>query len=267
MSHITHFYDAPIKADRGRRSIPSTSLYQSQYDYLHDQRPLADQRVQPVGVSAGSLKFGRGFWRRRVEADGKGEDRQLRERRLAEREAKSREEREAVMIARTALCEEEQDMCQHKRHFLTAASASPVLPSLPAVSSSPSSSFSSVPSTPQPLPFTTNSRILATGNRVTDTLPSYGVPDAFMGPSYAAYEYQPMQPGRRQRGGGGAAATGAAAASQTDSHSSRIAALCERRSEYERNHRPASQLDHIFGKRVAEIANEHKEQQLTTLCQ
>ena len=243
MSHPAHFYDAPARPDRGRRLIPTTSLYQSHFDYLKDQRPLSEQTTPTIGTASSSLKFHRGFWRRPAAAIAADAERVQHDRDREQRQEARREGRMQHLLAHEGECQQERDWCQHRRHFLDESRGpSPLSAPTPPGPSPP-------PSAPHELHPTMRSHILGVHGR-GDLLPSYGVPDAFMGDRYADYAYVPVVErkavGRREGGGGG----GCVQRVCVDLAAERRVRDVER----ERNARKASQLGYLFD------AQERKEQ-------
>ena len=197
MSHIASHLASPSKPDRGRRLLPSASLYQhpATGDYLHDHRPLHEQCTPLVGAaSARPQRFHRGFYRRSETDCGTTG---ARERAQADRERRGEEvgrQRREVLAARQRPCADERDMCAHKRHFAHHHSTASLLapPPPPAAACD---SPSPPPRTPLlPPPFTTTSRVIGarSGGGGGDVLGSYGVLDCFMGDGYGSADWRPV---------------------------------------------------------------------------
>ena len=234
MSHPAHFYDAPARPDRGRRLIPTTSLYQSSFDYLKDQRPLPDQITPTVGARSSSVKFHRGFWRRPQSTIAADAPRLLHAQQREQREVARREGRRQHLLAHEGECQQERDWCQHRRHFAVEQRLreTPWSAPTPAEPCPP-------PSAPHPLAPTMRSHILGV-NRRGDLLPSYGVPDAFMGDRYADYAYVPAVERKAARREG-------TASMQVQQTSVDVVAEWRQRDvERERNARKTGQLGYLF---------------------
>ena len=246
MSHISSFLNAPIQPDRGRRIIPTTSLYQltSTGDYLHDHRPLHEQVTPPVGVpNTRPQRFHRGFYRKSEAAIGVTAARQQRE---AEKERRGEEvgrQRLAALTARQGECEDERDLFQHKRHFLhrsTATSLAPLAPLTPPASDSP-------PRTPLLPPFITTSRIIGARCGREDMLGSYGVLDNFMGDGYGRSDWQPTKRERSHAGKRSGWEELSGSVSGVRGVDGLGDARRQRQVEYTRNARKGSQLNYLFG--------------------
>ena len=254
MSHLASFLDAPIHVDRGRRLLPTASLYQhpTHGDYLHDHRPLHEQVTPAVGVpNVRPQRFHRGFYRRSEAAIGLSDARQRRD---AERERRTEEvarQRRAVLADRQRPCDEERDMFQHKRHFASRHTSTSLVP--PVQSAGSSSSESSSPRTGVvllPPAFSTTSRIIGARCGREDVLGSYGVLDNFMGDGYGRSDWQPIKRDRRDSDGrrtGWEETMASMAVSVERSADGLRDAQRQRQVEYARNARPGSQLHYLFG--------------------
>ena len=254
MSHLNSFLDAPLHPDRGRRLIPTTSIYQhpTTGDYIHDHRPLADQITPPIGITSKPhpLRFHRGFYRRSESTIGTSEARQAAE---AERERRHEEvgkQRRAVLTERQKRCEDERSLLPRRRHFPNSHTTTTPLLSPPTNSSSAQPSQPTTP--PPPAPFTTTSRIIggavSTGSGGGDIMGSFGVLDNFMGDGYGKADWQPVRPRRGERKGRGQVeVVGGGMEVKQEVVMGLSDAKRERAMEYVRNARQGSQLNYLFG--------------------
>ena len=254
MPHIAHFYDAPSRPDRGRRLIPPTGHYLS-YDFLKDPRPLHLQPSPPIGhPSPHPLKFHRGFYRRPQASIAQDAQRLHRHLLTQQRQEAAHAVHLSAEAAHAEAAKEREAERQQRRHFPQRGKGEGegVIGGGEGegrVGSPPQSAGAEMAPVMR-------SRILGVGG-VGDTLPSYGVVDAFMGPRYADYAYVPVREGRRRPGTtqmaevmggrGGGKGEGRPLAEEV-----RLRAV-----EREKNARRKGQLDYLFG------AGEQKQQTLS----
>lgn len=251
MSHLSSHLDAPTQPDRGRRLIPTTALYQSTTtgDYLHDHRPLNEQVTPVVGVvNSRPSRFHRGFYRRSEAVIGVTEARQQREAERGRRGEEVGRQRRAVLTVRQRVCEDERDLFQHKRHFLSAHSTT--TPLAPLTPPTPPAADTSPPRTPLLPPYITTSRIIGARGGLHDTLGSYGVLDNFMGDGYGRQDWQPAKQERRhsvKRTGWDEVAVSSVGLGGVSDVMGLSDARHVRQVEYVRNARQGSQLHYLFG--------------------